>query len=200
MDSTIDLNNDSTFSIDDTALVYYRKISQEEIDTHALTTLDPFDNIENANLLQALSVLNKESNIAIFEVSAKSAELASYLNILDIKINLLIERILTPHNKQQQKPQQILLSQRGLSFGTDAVLHNNDLLVIKFILNPSYQIITLKARVLDSYPKTENQLADPNYPFWTNTSFEDITPIYDQWLAKHILNKQVTLRKTRTNN
>jgi hypothetical protein len=192
MDSIINLNNDNTFSIDDLAIIYYRKIEQDELASNSPTMLDPFNDQHNASFIQALHQLNEDSNQALFAISAKSSELASYLNTLDIKINLLVEKILTPANKQQQAPQKIILNQNGLTFGTDSLFNNNDLLAIKFILQPSYQIFNLLARVINSYPHTEDNLADKTYEYWTHTYFENLSPIHDQWLAKHILLKQVT--------
>ena len=194
MDSTI-LQNDQVFSIDDLTIIHYRKITDEELKNNPLKIIDPFTTQHNNHLIQALSQLNEESNQAIFAVSAKSSELASYLNILDIKINLLADAILAPENKRDQLPQKIILNQNGLWFGTNDLLYPNDLVVVKFMLTPSYQIINLLARIVDSSASSKNNKADSAYEFWTYVSFENVNPIQDQWIARHIFNKQTAERR-----
>ena len=199
MDSVIDLNNDTVCSIDDYAVVYYRQLSADELEQQ-VAIADPFNMPHNASFIQALLQLNHESNQAIEEVSALNAELASYLNVLDIKINLIAERLLIPSAQHEQAPQKVLLSQHGLGFGTQHLLSAGAMLSIKFILQPSYQVLTLLAQVISSqHSKQVNPSAkDSSQTCWTYVNFTNITTIQEQWIAKHILNKQAQeLKKTR---
>lgn len=189
MDSTI-VKNDQVFSIDDFAMVHYRKITDEELKNDPIKAIDPFSTPHNSHLIQALAQLNQESNQALFDVATKSSEIASYLNTLDIKINLLAQALFTPDDKKYQLPQKIILSQNSLGFGTNELLPANALISIKFMLTLNHQIINLIAKVMDCSLSINNNKADHAYRFWTYVSFENISPIQDQWIAKHIFNRQ----------
>jgi hypothetical protein len=193
MDSTIETNNENIFNIEDLAIVYYSNTEPSGTTLNKLPTLDPFHIPANKDFIEALAHLNIECDQIMANVATLHSQLVSYLNTLDIKINLIAERLLIPSQYQQQAAQKILLSQRSLTFGTKELLKHNDLVCVKFILRPGYQIFNLLARVIDSHPHTESKAADLNFEFWTQVAFESMNQTLDQRLAKYLLHKQAEI-------
>lgn len=188
-------NRRSYFRIDDSVLLTYRQVPEEEL-------LESLSNLEEtvgdafilaasfANISRATRPLNRQARRELPAV-------ANYLNVLERKIDILARIILTQQmGVEEEQTSEVNLSAGGLEFQAGEPLPVDSTLEIRLVVFPSRIGILAGGRVLRC--ESGNNEHDP-VSYTIALEFTHLRESDRQLIIKHMLNKQsMQLRQRRS--
>ncbi|MCY1213349.1 PilZ domain protein [compost metagenome] len=139
-------------------------------------------------LLSELHLMDFESQHLLRHIHERDRTLASYLKVINKRIDLLGQALAQSLLRDIGPARQVTLSEGGISFGSAQPLEPGTHLAIKLVLMPQALGMLLRAVVVHSQPREDGQ-------FEIGTEFEAPTDAQRQLLARHILQKQAQQRR-----
>ncbi|MCY1350951.1 PilZ domain protein [compost metagenome] len=140
------------------------------------------------SLLSELHLMDFESQHLLRHIHERDRTLASYLKVINKRIDLLGQALAQSLLRDIGPARQVTLSEGGISFGSAQPLEPGTHLAIKLVLMPQALGMLLRAVVVHSQPREDGQ-------FEIGTEFEAPTDAQRQLLARHILQKQAQQRR-----
>lgn len=188
-------NRRSYFRIDDSVLLTYRQVAEEEL-------LESLNNLEEtlgesfilaatfANISRTTKPLNRQ-------VRLEFPAIANYLKVLERKLDILARIMLSQQmGVEEEQTREINLSAGGLEFEASEPLQMGSMLEIKLIVFPSHIGILAGGKVL----RCESSNTDPApAAYRIAVEFTHLRDSDQQLIIKHLLNKQsIQLRQQRS--
>lgn len=166
------------FRIQDRIALEYRRVAGPQTGDSGFAESSPvFD------LLSELHVLEFESQHLLRQIGERDRALASYLKIINKRIDLIGRAISESAGGTGGELTEVTLSEGGMAFLCNEPLEADTWLAIRMILLSSPLGLVIPARVLRSDSTPQGR--------WTiGVSFEALSDAQRQVLARHILQKQ----------
>ncbi|MDH0335905.1 MULTISPECIES: PilZ domain-containing protein [Pseudomonadaceae] len=140
------------------------------------------------NLLSDLHLMDFESQHLLRHIAERDRTLASYLKVINKRIDLLGQAVAQSLMRDIGPPRQVTLSEGGVGFVTAQPFDQGTHLAIKMVLMPQALGLLLRAVVIHCKPREDGQ-------YELGTEFEALTDAQRQLLARHILQKQAQARR-----
>ncbi|MGV8844562.1 MAG: PilZ domain-containing protein [Pseudomonas sp.] len=140
------------------------------------------------NLLSELHLADFESQHLLRQISESDRNMASYLKVINKRIDLLAQALAQSLLHDIGQPRAVSLSEDGIHFTNPQALVVGSHLALKMVLMPQALGLLLRAEVLYCNPSADQQ-------FEIGTHFEALTDAQRQLLARHILHKQARQRR-----
>lgn len=170
---------------------YYR------IEDQVALSIVPLDGADNATpggeshlfgLLGELSVLDFEAQHLLRQLGERDRLMGNLLRVMNRRIDLIGEVLSQGLYQEFGAPQQVTLSEGGISFRHDQPLQRNEEVNLRLLLLPQALGLLLRARIAHCQPAAEGG-------FLVGAEFEALTDAQRQLLARHILQKQAQARR-----
>lgn len=139
------------------------------------------------NLLSELHVMDFESQHLLRNISERDRTLASYLKVINKRIDLLGQALAQSLLRDIGPAKRVTLSEGGIGFLNAQPLPVDSHLTLKMVLMPQALGLLLRAKVLHCR-EHEGQ-------FEIGAEFEALTDAQRQLLARHILQRQAQERR-----
>ncbi|ARU88881.1 PilZ domain-containing protein [Pseudomonas sp. M30-35] len=172
------------YRIEDTLALEFSRLS----DTEALATEALHDSSPLFNLFSELHILDFESQHLLRHISERDRTLASYLKVINKRIDMLGQAVAQSLLGDIGPPKKVTISEGGVSFNSAEEVEAGTHLAIKLVLMPQALGLLLRAKVIHCYASEDNQ-------FEIGTEFESLTDAQRQLLARHILQRQAQERR-----
>lgn len=177
------------FRISDRMALQVKPIDGPELTTDTQDNESPL-----FNLLSDLHMLDYESQHLLRQIAERDRSLAHYLKIINKRVDLIGKALATQLSGDLSEPQDVVLSEAGMAFGSHQPYPIGSWLMMRMVLMPSPLGLVLPARVIRCDP-------DGNGEQWqVGVGFEHLSDAQRQLLARHILQKQAQeIRAGKTN-
>lgn len=140
------------------------------------------------NLLSDLHLSDFESQHLLRHIGERDRTLASYLKVVNKRIDLLGQALAQNLVREVGVPKRVTLSEGGVSFEHSQAVPSGSHLAVKMVLMPQALGLLLRAQVVHCRQQ-DNGLYE------IGTEFEALTDAQRQLLARHILQKQAMERR-----
>ncbi len=140
------------------------------------------------NLLSDLHLSDFESQHLLRHIGERDRTLASYLKVVNKRIDLLGQALAQNLVREVGVPKRVTLSEGGVSFEHAQAVPSGSHLAVKMVLMPQALGLLLRAQVVHCRQQ-DNGLYE------IGTEFEALTDAQRQLLARHILQKQAMERR-----
>ncbi|GLK89465.1 PilZ domain-containing protein [Pseudomonas turukhanskensis] len=140
------------------------------------------------NLLSDLHLSDFESQHLLRHIGERDRTLASYLKVVNKRIDLLGQALAQNLVREVGAPKRVTLSEGGVSFEHPQAVAVDSHLAIKMVLMPQALGLLLRGQVVHCRQQENGQ-------FEIGTEFEALTDAQRQLLARHILQKQAMERR-----
>jgi hypothetical protein len=140
------------------------------------------------NLLSDLHLSDFESQHLLRHIGERDRTLASYLKVVNKRIDLLGQALAQNLVREVGAPKKVTLSEGGVSFEHPQAVAEGSHLAIKMVLMPQALGLLLRGQVVHCRQQQNGQ-------FEIGTEFEALTDAQRQLLARHILQKQAMERR-----
>jgi hypothetical protein len=140
------------------------------------------------NLLSELHLSEFESQLLLRQISERDRTMASYLKVMNKRIDLLGQVMAQSVLGQFGEPQPVKISEGGIEFSHHLAYPAGSHLAIKLVLMPQALGLLLRAKVTHCEPQSFGT-------FEIGTEFESLTDAQRQLLARYILQKQAQQRR-----
>ena len=140
------------------------------------------------NLLSDLHLLDFESQHLLRHISERDRTLATYLKVVNKRIDLLGQALAQNLLRDIGAPRQVSMSEGGISFNNQHAVATGTHLAIKMVLMPQGLGLLLRAKVVNCRERADGQ-------YEIGTEYEALTDAQRQLLARHILQKQALERR-----
>ena len=140
------------------------------------------------NLLSDLHLSDFESQHLLRHIGERDRTLASYLKVVNKRIDLLGQALAQNLVREVGAPKRVTLSEGGVSFEHPQAVPAGSHLAVKMVLMPQALGLLLRAQVVHCRQQ-------PNGHYEIGTEFEALTDAQRQLLARHILQKQAMERR-----
>lgn len=167
------------FRIRDQLALDVKPIEGPDLDSTAVDDESPL-----FSLLSDLHMLDYESQHLLRQIAERDRAVAQYLKIINKRVDLIGKALAMQLTGDLSEPQEVTLSEGGMSFGSAQPYPIDSWLMLRMVLMPSPLGLVLPARVTncDAGPETDR---------WTlGVSFDNLSDAQRQLLARHILQKQ----------
>ena len=172
------------YRIDDTIALDFTLLAGAE----ALASDELHDPSPLFNLLSELHVMDFESQHLLRHISERDRTLASYLKVVNKRIDLLGQAMAQSLLRDIGPPKRVTLSEGGISFFHPQPVPTGSHLAMKMVLMPQALGLLLRAQVLHCNAQDDGQ-------FEIGAEFEALTDAQRQLLARHILQRQAQERR-----
>ncbi len=174
------------FRINDQVALHFRVVDEQEIAV-ALKRKEEGEVDSNA-IVYSFSGANLEMKHAIEKCRRDAPEVASCLESLNTKLDLLIRLMIASRNEFPDHPtHEVNLSASGCSFRAREKIRPGTLLEIKLLFFPSFLHVLTYGRVV----RCEQEDNEPlELPFHVATEFTHLQDNEQELLIRHILQKE----------
>lgn len=180
-------DNRDFYRIQDRAILEFAKIDPQTLNTNQAAFPMPISS--EFYLLNELHGIDNESHSLLHAIAEKDRHIASYLKVINQKIELLAHTIMQKSDDlEEATPQEITLSEGGISFTHKKPIPLDTYLAVKLILLPSYIGLLLIGKVVNL-----NEHISGNYLI--NIVFERLAETDRQLIARHVLQFQAKERR-----
>ncbi|CAK0739918.1 putative PilZ domain-containing protein [Gammaproteobacteria bacterium] len=176
------------YRVDDNAMLAYRIIPVDQVErTLARFREGPSDRFSLSATYIGNDTAMKES---LAHIKAEQPAVASYLDALDRKMNLLANLVMTMNNDFEDYPsRRVNLSGGGVAFDIEHKVITGTVVEVKLILLPSYRGILAYGTVI--HCKGDEQNAnDPLFPWRMALNFAHIRETDREHIVRHVLHQQ----------
>ena len=177
--------------IDDDVILRYRLISEQELPVD-IGTLDT--GLPNRFTLTAtFAATSQQMELLLHGIQEQSVEVASYLRLLDRKLELVARTFLMQEIDVHKEPTcSINLSAGGIRFHAEVPIKTDALLEVELILLPSYTgILTYGQAVYCRHEPGEQ----PDLPYRIGVEFCRLREKDRDLIVKHVLTRESHLRR-----
>lgn len=164
---------------------YYR--IQDRIALQITSGDTPEEDSRLFSLLNELYLLELESQPLLRSISEQQRSLVSYLKITNKRIDLLANALAQGLMKEFGEPQEVSISEDGISFVDDCQHEQDSILTLRLILLPQAFGLQLQAQVIRCEASQEGYLIAAR--------FHELSETQRQVLARHIMHKQAQERR-----
>ncbi|MGY4532439.1 hypothetical protein ACVW0Y_001563 [Pseudomonas sp. TE3786] len=172
------------YRINDTIALEFSLLSgAEAVASEALHDHSPL-----FNLLSDLHLSDFESQHLLRHIGERDRTLASYLKVVNKRIDLLGQVLAQNLVREIGAPKRVSLSEGGVSFEHPQPVPTGSHLAVKMVLMPQALGLLLRAEVIHCRQQQNGQ-------YEIGTEFEALTDAQRQLLARHILQKQAMERR-----
>ncbi|MNQ63407.1 PilZ domain protein [compost metagenome] len=140
------------------------------------------------SLLSDLHLMDFESQHLLRHIHERDRTLASYLKVINKRIDLLGQALAQSLLRDIGPTRQVTLSEGGIGFTSPQPIEPGTQLALKMVLMPQALGLLMQAVVIHSQARADGQ-------FDIGTEFEAETDAQRQLLARHILHKQAQQRR-----
>jgi hypothetical protein len=174
------------FRIEDEIILFYRKVSPEQVARQSdATELAP----DCFSLSAELDFLTQESRLLLRRIERTLPEVADFLKTLDKKVNLIAQKILLDESHAtRQTTRAVDISGSGLAFDSEKPLETDVLLELKMILPPEFVGVVVHGKIV--YCK-ENAPGDDRLPYRLGVDFLSIREQDREMLIRHIFKREM---------
>jgi hypothetical protein len=172
------------YRIEDTIALEFTLLSGHE----ALASEELRDPSPLFNLLSELHLSDFESQHLLRNIAERDRSLASYLKVINKRIDLLGQAVAQNLLRDIGLPREVSLSEGGVSFNNPQPVALGSHLAMKIVLMPAAFGLLLRAHVIHCLERPDGQ-------YEIGTEFEALTDTQRQLLARHILQKQALARR-----
>ena len=172
------------FRIEDEITLFYR-----EVDEGALPDCESFKEevMDGFSLTATLEYLDQESGFLCRTIEKSNPDIASYLDVLNQKINLIAKAVLLKEEGVSELPaSKVNISASGISFFADLELKAGSLLEVKMILPPALTGLVAYGRVVYCEPVENEHHSHRLAVDYINISEQD-----RDILIRHIVKRQM---------
>ncbi len=173
---------------------YYRIEDSIALEIHPLKQGETADECSSDSpsrlfgLLSELHLMDFESQHLLRHIHERDRTLASYLKVINKRIDLLGQALAQSLLRDIGPARQVTLSEGGIAFGSPHPIEPGSHLAIRMVLMPQALGLALSAVVVHNQLREDGQ-------FEIGTEFESLTDAQRQLLARHILQKQAQQRR-----
>lgn len=195
----------SYFRVQDTVELEYQRVSADDVLRHQPDKF--FGNSLNFWLLRDLQQMDRDGQKILRNISESNRDIATYLKILDRKIELIAKTVVEFNRTEKPTPTvEVSLSEGGLSFYAERghALQKDKYLALKISLLPSYVGLMLFARIVDIVDAVDvsdenSELVKPAHANMQRISlaFEKIDAQEQHALSRHIMQVQSAAQRAR---
>jgi hypothetical protein len=180
------------FRIDDTAIVQYRIISEDEYQQLAVIGNDILDKL---TLKAKFDYMSRQLQPLHRTITSSHPDIAQFLSILDQKLNMLTEQMVKDEiSEVDHRPQVVNIGAGGMSFSAESPLMTGALLEIRLVLLPEMTGVSTYANVVSCVRKNAADSAEAEYQVAVH--FENMSDEVRDIISRHVLTKeQSMLRK-----
>ncbi|MFI8479079.1 PilZ domain-containing protein [Pseudomonas sp. NPDC078700] len=172
------------YRIEDTIALEFSRLSESE----ALATEALHDSSPLFNLLSELHILDFESQHLLRHITERDRTLASYLKVMNKRIDMLGQTVAQSLLGDIGPPQKVTISEGGINFNSAQAVETGTHLAIKLVLMPQALGLLLRAKVIHCLTSNDGL-------YEIGTEFESLTDAQRQLLARHILQRQAFERR-----
>lgn len=172
------------YRIEDALALEFRPLREEEILSGEVLQ----DDSALFNLLSDLHLTDFESQHLLRQINERDRPLASYLKVINKRIDLIAQALTQSLLKEIGPARQVTLSEGGINFQDPRPLPVGQGLALKIVLLPQGLGLLLRAKVTHC-----RQLSGGDYEI--GTEFDTLTDAQRQLLARHILQRQALERR-----
>lgn len=180
-------DNRDFYRIQDKALLEFAKIDPELLNGDEIEF--PMLVSPQFHLLNQLHSIESESGALLRAIAERDRDIANYLKSINQKVEIVAHSIVqNSEDLEELAPQQITLSEGGISFTHKSQMPLETCLAVKLVLLPSYVGLLLLGRVVNC-----NEHISGNYLI--NLVFERLAETDRQLIARHVLQFQAKERR-----
>ena len=175
------------FRIDDTAILYYRIISEEEHDSGQHE--DDLLLVDKLTLKARFDSISREMQPLFRVIQAGSPDIAQYLSSLDKKLNLLSEYYVEmAMGDMEMSPQRINLGAGGLAFMSQSPIMSGTVMELRIVLLPEHYGIFSYAKVVSCMRNTDEMTNTNSYKI--SVEFQNMSDDVRDIITRHVLGKE----------
>ncbi len=175
------------FRIDDTAILYYRVISEEDFERDQHN--DDQVLVNKLTLKARFDSISREMRPLFRVIQAGSPDIAKYLSSLDKKLNLLSEYYVEiAMGDMDMAPQKINLGAGGLAFTAQSPIMSGALMELRMVLLPEHYGIFSYAKVVSCARNTDDIMNVNSYKI--SVEFENMSDDVRDIITRHVLGKE----------
>lgn len=167
------------FRIRDQLALEVKSIEGPDLDGVAVDDESPL-----FSLLSDLHMLDYESQHLLRQIGERDRALAQYLKIINKRVDLVGKALAIQLAGDLSEPQEVTLSEGGMSFCSAQPYPINSWLMLRVVLMPSPLGLVLAARVVHC------DATEQSGEWALGVSFDNLGDAHRQLLARHILQKQ----------
>ncbi|MHB9798924.1 PilZ domain-containing protein [Pseudomonas sp. MT3] len=172
------------YRIEDTLALEFRPLREDEIQSQEVLQ----DDSALFNLLSDLHLTDFESQHLLRHIHERDRPLASYLKVINKRIDLIAQALTQSLLREIGPPRQVTLSEGGIDFRDTQPLPLGQGLALKIVLLPQGLGLLLRAKVTHCRQQSEGD-------YEIGTEFEGLGDAPRQLLARHILQRQALERR-----
>lgn len=181
------------FRIEDEVTLEYRVISEREMECVLLRIRDEVP--DRFTAAASFASTSRQLKHLLQNLSTKSPDLSACLSMLDRKLNLLAQLLVSESiNVGEDGMREVSLSAGGLAFSNDRELKVGDLLETRLVLFPSLTGILSIGRVVSCERRGE---PERGMPWRVAVEYQYIREADRDLLVKHVLNRQTEQRRAK---
>jgi hypothetical protein len=181
------------YRIRDRVALRYRPLTDAEVQQVAAEIATP--RLSGRELTGAFSLANTHMDRQLDKIRDESPEVASYLEALNKKLDLMARTVLAGDAELAGLPaREADLSAAGIAFRCQEPLPPGRLVEVRILTYPSLIHILALGRVVRSEQADDG---DTEQPVWMAVDFEHIRPEDQDLLAQHVRRKENELLQTR---
>ncbi len=179
--------NRAFFRIQDRVILEFEEINEATMLDDSIDS--PFQVAPSFYLLNELHRIDTENSVLLHTITDKNREIGSYLKAINQKVELIARAFAENDDPETATPpQQVTMSEGGLSFNHKTSMSLGTCLALKLVLLPSYIGLLLYGRVVNC---NEHIKGD----YLINIVFENLHQNERQLLARHVLQLQAKARR-----
>lgn len=185
-------DNRDFYRIQDMAILEFEPIESELLNADQVEF--PLLVTPQFHLLNELQVIDADNSAVLRNIAEKERDIATYLKSISQKIELLGRALVeSSEDVEELIPQDVTLSEGGISFNNEKPIKLNTHLALKLVLLPSYIGLLLFGRVVNC---NEHIKGD----YLINLVFERLAENDRQLIARHVLQHQAKERRDTMDN
>ncbi len=176
------------FRITDSVNLSYRLVDEQQTKQPIQVEASLLD---NCSLSSALALIAEESTVLYNKLDKIHSDFASYLKLLDIKIDLIAQAVLSLSASEEvsaNETRNANVSVSGLGFDCNEALKVGQYLEIKMLLVHSTVVIVTYAKVVHCF---QNQDSHNPYVYFIGVDYVNMTENDRDLLSKHVAKKQL---------
>ncbi len=177
------------FRINDSINLSYHLIDEAQIQMPIKASANNL--LDNCSLSSALDLIAEESAIIYNKLEKVHSDFADYLKLLDIKINLVAQAVMSLSNQDEINKNQTRnanISVSGVGFDCCEVLEVGQYLEIKMLLVHSTAVVTTYGKVVYCIKNTNSE---GDYPHFVGVDYVNMKESEQDLLSKHVAKKQL---------
>jgi len=185
------------FRIVDDVILTYRLVERAEYEQLP----DKRSNRDTSafNLKAKFAALDRSLRPILNRLEERSSDLACYLNMLNEKLDLLADILVTQEKDASNLPsQEVDLSAGGMSFQVQKPIEAGSILKLRMLLQPSGIGIETYAKVV--YCKPDGKFRPGGFPYRIGVEFRHMRDEDSDLITRHVLCKEANLRRRHSGN